>query len=346
MAKQATDTVSHFNTILSDIKNRNFKSVYLLMGEEPYYSDIIMEQLIENVLQPQERDFNQTIIYASDTNAAEIVSLARRFPMFSPRQLVVVREAQSLSKLETLEIYLESPAPETVLVLAFTNKSADKRTNFYKKAKAVAEIFESVAVKEWDVPVWIISYMKDKGIKIENDAAALMAEHTGNSLRKIVLEIDKLIKGIPQECRIITARDIEINIGVSRDFSAFELCKSIAYREYDKAFKIVVYFGANSKKYPLVLTLGAMFFYFSKVLKCHAYFAQDGGIPDNAARKAGAYSPSQVNEYVKAMRNYSLNKTMGIISLIKEYDYKSKSGTGGQASDGELLTELVSKIFH
>lgn len=346
MAKQTADTTALFNTILSDIKNRKFKPVYILMGEEPYYSDMIMEQLLENVLQPQERDFNQTIVYGSDTSAAEIVSMARRFPMFAERQLVVVREAQALSKLEALEIYMESPAPETVLVLSFTNKSADKRTNFYKKAKSVAEVFESTAVKEWDVPAWITNHLKNAGIKIEPDAALLMAEHTGNSLRKIVLELDKLIKGIPLGCEMITVKDIETNVGISREFSAFELCKSIAYREYNKAYKIAVYFGENPKKYPLILTLGAMFFYFSKLLRCHAYFAQDGGIPDNAARKAGAYSPSQVTEYVKAMRNYPLPKTMGIISLLKEYDYKSKSNAGGEASDGDLLTELVSKIFH
>ncbi len=345
MAKQSNDTAVHFNAILTDIKNKKFWPVYLLMGEEPYYSDIITGQLIENVLQPQERDFNQTVIYGSDTNAAEIVSLARRYPMFAERQLIVVKEAQTLSKLDALEIYMESPAPETVLVLVFTNKSADKRTGFYKKAKSVAEIFESSAVKEWNIPVWITSFLKEKGIKIEADAASLMAEHTGNSLRKIVLELDKIVKGTDGH-GIITVKDVEINIGISREFSAFELCKAIAFRDSGKAYKIALYFGGNPKKYPLVLTLGAMFFYFSKLLRCHAYFAQDGGIPDNAARKAGAYSPAQVAEYVKAMRNYPLNKTMGIISLIKEYDYKSKSGSGGQASDGELLVELISKILN
>ncbi|MEG2849122.1 MAG: DNA polymerase III subunit delta [Bacteroidales bacterium] len=346
MAKQADNTVLQFNTILSNIKNKIFKSVYILMGEEPYYSDIIIEQLIENVLQPHERDFNQIITYASSTNAAEIVSMARRFPMFAARQLVIIKEAQLLSKLEALEKYLGAPAPETILVLAFTNKSADKRTSFYKKAKDVAEVFESTAVRDWDIPKWITNYLKERNIKIEGDAANLMMEHTGNSLRKIVLEIDKLIKGIPQGCNIITVKDIEINIGISREYSAFEMCKLIAFKDYDKAFKIAIYLGENSKKYPLVLTLGAMFFYFSKLLKCHAYFAQDGGVPDNAARKAGAYNSSQINEYVQAMKNYSLNKTMGIIALIKEYDYKSKSSLGGQASDGELLTELVSKMFH
>lgn len=346
MAKQSNDTLAQFNTILADIQNRNFSPVYLLMGEEPYYSDIITGRLLEEVLQPQERDFNQTVVYGTDTNAAEIVSLSRRYPMFAERQLIVVKEAQALSRLDALEVYLESPAPETVLVLSFTGKSADKRTNFYKKAKAVATVFESSALKEWDIAAWITGYLKERSIRIEPDAAALMGEHTGNSLRKIVLELDKLMKGLELGSQVITVKDIEINIGVSREFSAFELCKSIALREPARAYKIVLYFGENPKKYPLVLTLGAMFFYFSRLLKCHAYLAQDGGIPDNAARKAGAYSPSQVTEYVKAMRNYPLAKTMGIISLIKEYDYKSKSGGGGQASDGELLIELVSRIFN
>lgn len=346
MAKQTTDTVSQFHNILSDIQNRKFKPVYLLMGEEPYYSDVILEKLLETVLQPSERDFNQTVVYGSDTNAAEIVSLARRYPMFAERQLVVVKEAQTLTKLEALEFYLDAPAPETVLVLAFTNKSADKRTNFYKKAKAVAEVFESAAVREWDVPKWILEYLKGKGMGMEAEAAALMGESTGNSLRKIVLELDKLIKGIDPDKKTITVKDVELNIGVSREFSAFELCRALAFRESGKAFKVALYFGENPKKYPLVLTLGALFFYFSKLLKCHAYLVQDGGMPDHAARKAGAYSPSQVNEYVQAIRNFPLKKTMAIIALLKEYDYKSKSGAGGQASEGELLLELISRILN
>lgn len=346
MAKQANDTLSQFHTILSDIANRKFKPVYLLMGEEPYYSDVILEKLLDTVLQPSERDFNQAVVYGSDTNAAEIVSLARRYPMFAERQLVVVKEAQTLSKLEAFEFYLEAPAPETILVLAFTGKSADKRTNFYKKAKAVAEVFESSAVKEWDIPVWITGYLKERGIRIESDAAALMGESTGNSLRKIVLELDKLMKGIEEGKGVITVKDIELNIGISREFSAFELCKALAFRDSGKAFKIALYFGENPKKYPFILTLGALFFYFSKLLKCHAYLLQDGGVPDNAARKAGAYSPSQVAEYVQAMRSFPLKKTMGVIALLKEYDYKSKSGTAGQASEGELLIELISRILN
>ncbi len=346
MAKQgAQDTIVQFNSILKDIRERNFKPVYLFMGEEPYYSDILVEELLATVLKPEERDFNQTIVYASDTNTAEIVSLARRYPMFAERQLVVVKEAQSLTKLDVLEIYLQSPAPETVLVLVYTGKSVDKRSGFYKKAKSVAEVFESAMLAEWKVAEWITKYVKGKGLNIAGDAASLMAEHTGNSLRKIVLEIDKLIKGIPQESKEITIKDIENNIGISREFSAFELCKAISYRNPDKAFKIAHFFGENPKKYPLAMTLGALFFYFSKLLKAYAYLKQDGGTPENAAKKAGAFG-SQESEYATAIRNYSYTKVMGIIALMKECDYKFKSGGAGTASEGDLLIELISKIFH
>ncbi len=346
MAKQAAqDTVARFNSILKDIKERNFKPVYIFMGEEPYYGDILVNELLETVLKPEERDFNQTIVYASDTNAAEIASLSRRYPMFADHQLIIVKEAQSLTKLDALEIYLQSPAPETVLVLVYTGKSADKRTNFYKKAKAVAEIFESTMLAEWKVAEWIVSYVKQQGLSIASDAAALMAEHTGNSLRKIVLEIDKLIKGIPIGSKEITVKDVETNIGISREFSAFELCKAISYRNSDKAFKIAHFFGENPKKYPLALTLGALFFYFSKMLKAYAYLKQDGGTPETAAKRAGAFG-SQESEYATAMRNYTYPKVMGIIALMKECDYKFKSGGSGTATEGDLLIELISKIFH
>lgn len=344
MAKQTSnDTRQQLAALLQDIRDRKFKPVYLLMGEEPYYPDLVVGALLEEVLQPHERDFNQTVVYASDTNAAEIVSLARRYPMFADRQLIVVKEAQGLTKTEPLELYLDSPAPETVLVLCYTGKSADKRTGFYKKARGVAEIFESPALKEYEIPGWITGYLKEKGFSIDRDAAMLMAESAGTGLRKIVLEIDKLLKGVPPECRRITVRDVETNIGVSREFNAFELCKSISGREYDRACRIAHFLGENPRKYPLVVTLGAMFFYFSRLLRCHAYWRRDGGSPELSARKAGAYG-FQEKEYAAAMRNYSLPGVMSILSYIREYDYKSKSNAGGSAGEGELLQELIARI--
>lgn len=348
MAKQASqDTVTQFNTILKDIKAGIFKPVYIFMGEEPYYSDILTDELLARVLKPEERDFNQSIVYGSDTNAGEIVNLARRFPMFSERQLIVVREAQTLGKSDALELYIQSYSPETVLVLVYTGKSIDKRSTFYKKLKANPEfvVFESSLLQEWKVAEWITGYVKGKGLTIGYDASQLMAEHTGNSLRKIVLEIDKLIKGIDESGKEITVKDIETNIGISREFSAFELCKAISFKESNKAFKIAHFFGENPKKYPLALTLGALFFYFSKLLKAYAYLKQDGGTPESAAKRAGAYG-SQESEYATAIRNYSIAKVMGMIARIKEYDYKYKSGNAGIASEGELLVELISKMLH
>ena len=347
MAKQTDqDIIVQFNSIMGEIKGKKFAPVYILMGEEPYYSDLIIEAILQNVLEPHERDFNQIVVYAQDTTTADILQSCRRFPMFAPRQLVMVKEAQHLTKLDILEGYVENPAPETVLVLAFTGKSVDKRTAFYKKAKAKCTIFESTAISEWNVARWITSYMQEQGYSITPDAASLMAEHTGNTLRKIVLEADKLFKGMPLDKKEITVKDVETNIGISREFSAFELSKALVFKDYDKAYRIAGFFAANQKKYPLVLTLGAMFFFFSRLLKCHAYYAQDGGLMENAIRKAGVFAQGQIKEYAAAMRAFPLKKTMSVIAIIKEYDYKSKSGNAGAASEGDLLIELISRIIH
>jgi DNA polymerase-3 subunit delta len=347
MAKQTEqDNLQQMNALLANIKGGKFSPVYILMGEEPYYSDIIIEAILANVLEPSERDFNQTVVYAQDTTTADIVQACRRFPMFAPRQLVMVKEAQHLTRLDILEQYLESPSEETILVLAFTNKSVDKRTGFYKKAKASATVFESKAIAEWDVAKWITSYVQEKGYSITPDAASLMAEHTGNVLRKIVLEADKLFKGLPADKKEITVKDIETNIGISREFSAFELTKSLVFKDYANAYRIARHFGDNPKKYPLVLTLGAMFFFFSRLLKCHAYYMKDGGIMENSIRKAGIFAQGQIKEYAAAMRAFPVKKTMATIALIKEYDYKSKSGNAGGASEGDLLVELISHIIH
>lgn len=341
MAKQSAKTLE---SIISDIEKREFSPIYILMGEEPYYADIITNKLIDTVLTPQEKEFNQTIIYGTDTNAAEVVQLCRKFPMFSDKQLVVVKEAQALSKTDAFEIYFKQPSPETILVLAYNGKGMDKRSKAYTKAKENACILESNPIKEWEVNRWITDYFKKNGYSINPQAALLMAEHTGNSLRKINIECSKLITGLSNNRKDISLKDIEDNIGISKEYSAFELCNKLFKRDLTKSFKIAYYLGENSRKYPLTLTLGAMFYYFSKLLRCHSYWYKDKGMPENATKKAGIYD-SQIQDYVMAMKNYPLKKNINIISLIREYDYKSKSNSGGNASEGELLIELITKIL-
>lgn len=340
------EATAQYNTLLKEIKERKFKPVYIFCGEETYFADELVSTLIQTVLKPEERDFNQTLVYASDPNinSDAVVSLAKRYPMFAEYQLIIVKEAQELTKQDNLEQYISSPAPQTILVLAYS-KPMDKRTSFYKKAKASGGFFESAQLKEWNVSKWITSYIQEKGMKIDYEAALLMAEHIGNNIKKIVLEVDKLIKNLPEESKNITSKDVESNIGISREFSAFELCNAIGLRDASKAFKIAHFMGANSKKYPIQMTLGALFFYFSRILKAYAYYTKEGGTLASSAKKAGAYG-KQEQEYAAVMKNYSLQKIMGIIARIREYDYKSKSNSGGTTSDGELLIEFVSKCMH
>ncbi|MBR4805605.1 MAG: DNA polymerase III subunit delta [Bacteroidales bacterium] len=332
-----------FQQIMEDIRQRRFAKIYVLAGEEPYYADVIIEALSSTVLSESQKDFNFSVVYGNDTDAGQIVCLCRRYPVESEFQLIIVKEAQQLSSLQAFEYYLASPAPDTILVLSFTGKALDKRTGFYKKLKDKAEVLESFALDEWKVPQWITDYVEEKGYRIEQDAAQLLSQSTGSSLRKIVLEIDKLFKGT--DGKVITAKDVEVNVGISRDYNPFELCKAIGEKNRLRCFEIAEVFANNSKKYPIQATLGAMFFYFNQLLVIQATIM--GGERDfyQASMKAGVFGTMRVREYQTAARNYPLFKTMNIISLIKDCDLRSKSNYGGSSDDGALLNELLSKIL-
>lgn len=324
-----------------------FAPVYVLAGEEPYYSDIILRKLDRKVLSPAQKDFNYSLLYASDTDAGQVVCLCRRYPVESDRQLIIVKEAQLFSSLQHFENYLSNPAYDTILVLAFTGKKLDKRTSFYKKLqeaakKGLAQVMESEILEEWKVAAWIADYVRSQGYNIDSAAAQLLAQHAGTSLRKIVLELDKLFKCI--DSKTITAKDIEINVGISRDFNAFELCKAIGEKNRPRCFTIADVFGNNPKKYPIQMTLGALFFYFNQMLRIEATMVSYKKGFYEAAQECGVFGPRQ-KEFEISCRNYPLQKTMLAISLIKECDLKSKSAAGGLAGDGELLKELLAKVL-
>lgn len=335
-------SIQKFENSIKDIQNGIYQHIYVLCGEEPYYSDVIIKLLTENVLTEAEKDFNYSLVYGNETDAGQIVCLCRRYPVGASKQLVVVKEAQHITNMQPFEYYLQSPAPDTILVLSFTNKSLDKRTNFYKKIKQSGEILESFQLEEWEIPNWIKKYVKEQGGQIEDTAAELLAQSTGASLRKISLEIDKLFKATNES--IIRVKDVEESVGISRDFNPFELCKSIVYKNTIKAYEIADVFGTNPKKYPIQLTIGAMFYYFNQLLRIEALMHSDN-LPFASAALSCKIFGTRMKEYEVAARNYSLTKTMAIISYLKDCDLKSKSNQRGTATDGDLLKELLAKIL-
>lgn len=344
--KEIESSIKNFREILSGIKGGSFKPFYLLMGEEPYYSDVIIDEIARNALNEDEKGFNQLILYGSDVTATQVVESARRYPMLASRQVVILKEAQLMDSMDDLEIYFRQPMPTTLLVVSLTGKSIDKRTTLYKSALSNGVVLESFSLYEDMIFSWIESYIKSKGYTISPEAAILMGEYCGTELRKLVLELDKLLTNLPDNRKKIETIDIEENIGISREYNVFELTKAISFKDSVKIFKIIKHFGASPRQFPLVVTTSALFMHFSRVLKYHALHS-NGAKPSRGdiASYIGV-NPYFMPEYDHAAKNYPLIKCMEAISLIRKYDSMGKSSQRGEADDGDILLELVYKITH
>ncbi|MFA7116923.1 MAG: DNA polymerase III subunit delta [Bacteroidales bacterium] len=343
MVKNKQELLSRFKELQINISNKKFSPFYIFMGEEPYYTDILVDLLIKNVLIESEKDFNQHIYYANDIAAEQVASLAGEFPMMAKHQLIIVKEAQNFKKLDVFDKYLDDMVDSTILVLCFTNSNVDKRTNFYKHAIKKTCIFKSDSLKEEDVPSWIEKYITSAGREIEPKAAVLMANFLGTELRKIVLEIDKLFKNTD---KIITGEDIEKNIGISRTFNAPELAEALALRNAEKAYKIGVYLSMDAKQY--IQNISAyLFYFFSKVEIMKAAMINMGSLPslDNAAKQAGIFWKYST-PFKNACKNYNLIQTMKIISHIRVCDYSTKSNARGNATDADLINDLIANILN
>ena len=351
MAKQSSDSASEFKTLREQILAHDFKPVYLLFGKEHYYIDELCRLLMEEVIPEDQRDFGQIVFYGADVTAAQVVSAARQFPMMVERQLVVVKEAQMMKKFEDIGVYFEGIMPSTVLVLCYktpndpakNGKNVDKRTSFFKKAQKEGVVFESNQLPDYRMAGWIERHVAEKGLTITPDAAALLAEFAGVDMSKIALETDKLVKALPEGTDTITQKDIEENVGMSRDYSVFELTKALSLKDAVKCFRIVHFFGESPKRYPLVMTLSALSGHFMRLLRFHAL--QQAGTPRGEILSQLGINPYFAGEYDTAVRNYSCRKVMKIISVLKDTDAASKSNLRGEASDGDMLLELVSKIL-
>jgi DNA polymerase-3 subunit delta len=331
-----------YEEIMSDLRNRIFKPVYFLAGEEPYYIDLITNYIEDKVLAEAEKAFNQMIIYGDDTNIPSIIDTARRFPMMASHQVVIIKEAQSLKKLEDLVIYLEKPLLSTILVFSYKYKTLDKRTKLVKTLETHGVYFESARVRDYLIPGWIERYLMLKGIKTDPSASAMLTEFLGTDLHKIVNELDKLIITLPEGKPVITTSLIEKNIGISKDYNNFELQKAVGERNILKANMIVHYFADNPKDNPITLSIASLFSYFSKLLTYH-YLTDKSKNNVAAALKV---NPFFVKEYENSASKYNVAKTVQVISLLRTYDLRSKGYGDPGTEQGDLLKEMVYRILH
>ncbi len=328
--------------IINDIKAGNIKPIYLLMGEEAYYIDKLTEYIEQHILLEEERDFNQTIVYRRDTTIDEIVAHAKRYPMMAERQVVIVKEAQDLSKtIDSLETYADNPQPTTVLVLAYKYKTVDKRKKLVKLIDKKGVVFESKKMYENQVGQWISKVLHGRGYGIEPKAMMMLVEFMGNDLSRIANELTKLEIILPKGSTI-SPHHIEENIGFSKDFNVFEFRKAIGSKNQLKAFQIAEYFSQNKKENPIVMTSGLVFSFFSGLLLYH-------GLKDKSqtnVAKVLKVNPFFVKDYEEAFRNYPMRKVSTIINSIRDMDMKSKGVGGANIPDYDLYKELLVTIFN
>lgn len=345
MAKGYQETDTLCREIVADVRKGIFRPVYLLMGDEPYYVDMVCDAIIENALDESERDFNQTICYGADVNADAVITAARRYPMFAERQLVVVKEAQMMKSLEELAVYCTKPLDSTVLVIAMHRASADKRKSLYKTVSKMGVVVDSQALRDYEMSRWIPAYYQSKGLKIAPDAAALLAEHAGTDLNKIAIETTKMLKNLPEGAVEVSAKDIADNVGISREFNIFELTKELSTKNSAKALRIAAHLG-SAAKFAMPAAVSALYTHFYRILKYEALLMKNPR-PDNSEKaKVLGVNPYFFAEYDTAVRNYPLKKCMAVVSLLKDYDYKGKGGEVGEATPEQLMIELTSKIIN
>ena len=346
MAARKEDIAAICSQLVEDARAGVFKPVYVLMGDEPFYPDLVCQAIIDNCVDEFGKDFNETICYGSDVTPEQVVTAARRFPMMADRQLVVVKEAQLMKGIDEIAVYCNEPLDSTVLVLLLHNASLDKRKALYKAAQKVGVVVDSPALRDYEVPGWISRYYSGRGLQIEPEAVNLLAESVGTDLSAISVETDKLLKNLPEGAKSVSVADIERNVGVSRQFSIFELTKELSMHNAPKALKIAAHIG-TAARFNMPQAVSALYMHFYRILKYGALLSRGGyPSPEEKASALAGVNPYFYREYDTAVRNYPLPKAMAVVSLLCEYDYLGKGGDGGAATPAELMTELTAKILN
>lgn len=329
--------------ILRELRSKQYRPIYYLMGEEAYYIDLISDYIMDNVLTDMEKEFNLSVVYGADVDIATVINAAKRYPMMSEHQVVIVKEAQSIRNIDELSYYLQKPLRSTILVMCHKHGVLDRRKKLAAEIEKVGILFESKKLKEAQLPAFITSYMKRKGVDLEPKATSMLADFVGTDLSRLTGELEKLIITLPKGQTRVTPEQIERNIGISKDYNNFELRSALVERNVLKANQIINYFEKNPKTNPLQMTLSLLFSFYSNLML--AYYAPEKS-EQGIASFLGLKSPWQAREYQTAMKRYSGVKTMQIIGEIRYTDAKSKGIGNSSLTDSELLRELIFKILH
>lgn len=337
--------MKELDSILKSIKNKTFSPIYFFHGEEPYYIDVAVKSFENDILTEDEKAFGQTVVYGKDTNVAEIIALARQFPMFGNYNLIIVKEAQDLKfneeESKILESYIDNPVETTILVLAHKHKKIDARKKFVKALQKKGQLFYSEPIKDYNLASWIATQFTAFGIKTAPNISYLLAEYLGNDLSRISNELSKL-KLILKEGEILDEKLVETHIGISKDFNVFELQKALGLKNTEKAIKIAYYIGKNPKSNSFPMIAGNLYNYFSNIIIYHTMQGQS----QQAIATAMGVNPYFVKEYADVARFYPLKHATRIISLIREADLKSKGLGANKMEESELLIELTYKILN
>lgn len=336
--------MKEIDIILKNIKNKELLPVYFFQGDEAFYIDLAVKHFEQDVLEEDEKAFNQTIAYGRDTNYLEVLSLARQYPMMGDKQLIIVKEAQDMKlndeESKALETYLENPVPSTILVFAHKHKKLDARKKAAKILAKSGMLFTSEKMKDYQLPTWIQGEMSVMGIKSAPNISHLLAEYLGNDLSRIANELNKL-KIVLKDGAVLDGKTIEEHIGISKDFNIFELQNALATKDMAKAFSIAYYMGKNKKANPIQMAFGALYNFFSNIIVYHTLSGQS---PQSIASTMGV-APFAIKNYAEAARFYPLKHATRVISILREMDLKSKGLGVRQMEDEEIYKEMVYKII-
>ena len=354
MAKSAVrfrDSVAQFERLSADIAARRFAPVYLLMGDESYFIDALCDRLASTILGEAERSFNQIVLYGRDTEPGQVINFCRQMPMMGSYEVVILKEAQQMRQIEKLSLYTQKPQASTILVVCHKEKNVDKRSQLYKSIAQHGAVLESVRPRDYEIGPWLAQFVASKGCTIDAKAQAMLTDHLGTDLAKISNELGKLLLSLPEGTKKITDAHVEQNIGISKDFNNFELCKAVTGQNLEQALRIADHFARNPKDNPLLVTILALFNQFREIFRINylRWLSRHKGVPFppdtelmGILRINNAYA---LGELKQTSARWDNRRVFRILGLLREYDAKSKGMNAGGAPDGELLRELLLKIF-